>query len=144
MPFVSTGSTGFGDALRGFADIIGAAAPIVGAFTGQPARLQPISVQPGGAVVPVSQAAFDLPGLQVPGTGQTLRSPFVATTEVLVGSPFRPTMAGAAAKIFMIGNPVSGKATWFGPLGRPLLWSRDLSTCKRVKRIARRARRAGG
>jgi hypothetical protein len=41
-------------------------------------------------------------------------------------------------------NPMTGKPTWFGPLGRPILWSRDLSVCKRVKRVGAKARRFSG
>ena len=141
MPYVSTGTTGFGGFLSGLADLASAAAPIVGQFTGRPAA--PVTALPGGALQ-VAPAALDLPGLQVPFTGQTLQSPLVSNQSVMMRSPFRPTMAGAAAQIFVAENPVSGKATWFGPLGRPILWSRDLTTCKRVRKIGARARRAGG
>lgn len=144
MPFVSTGSSGFGDFLGGLGDLARGVLPIVREFTGPRASVQPIERGPGGAFLPVTRAEFDLPGLQVPFSGTTLRSPFSTDVAALAGSPFRPTMAGAAAKIFFVPNPVSGKITWFGPLGRPILWSRDLTVCKRVKKVARRARRAGG
>jgi len=55
--------------------------------------------------------------------------------------PFRATMAGARAQFFRTENPVTGQDTWFRPAGRPLLWSGDLTACKRVNKIARRARR---
>lgn len=42
---------------------------------------------------------------------------------------------------FFILNPSTGNLDWFKPAGRPLLWSGDLSACKRVDRLARRARR---
>jgi len=60
-------------------------------------------------------------------------------------SPFRagPTLAARAVP-FMLPNPVSGKPVWFMPAGRPLLWSGDMSACRRVSRIAGRAARAGG
>lgn len=58
------------------------------------------------------------------------------------GTPmFRATMAGARAQMFRAQNPATGKDTWFLPAGRPLLWSGDLTACKRVKKIARRASR---
>jgi len=57
-------------------------------------------------------------------------------------SPFRRTLAGAAAQPFIASNPVTGRSTWFKPAGRPILWSGDLTACKRVNKIARRARRA--
>jgi len=58
------------------------------------------------------------------------------------GTPmFRPTMAGARAQFFRAQNPATGQDTWFRPAGRPLLWSGDLSACKRVNKVAKRARR---
>jgi hypothetical protein len=57
-------------------------------------------------------------------------------------SPFVPTMAGARPQPFVASNPVTGALTWFKPAGRPILWSGDLTACKRVGRIAARARRA--
>ena len=139
MAHVSTGATGFGGFLGGLADLASAAAPIVSQFVGpRTVAAAPVAL-PGGAI---SAGGVDLPGLQIPFTGQTLS--IGPNTMALLGSPFRPTMAGAASKTFVLPNPVSGKATWFRPAGRPILWSGDLTTCKRVKRIARRARRSGG
>lgn len=58
------------------------------------------------------------------------------------GTPmFRATMAGARAQFFRTTNPNTGQDTWFRPAGRPILWSGDLSACKRVNKVARRARR---
>lgn len=58
------------------------------------------------------------------------------------GTPmFRPTMAGARAQFFRAPNPATGQDTWFRPAGRPILWSGDLTACKRVNKVARRARR---
>jgi len=58
------------------------------------------------------------------------------------GTPmFRNTMVGARAMFFRTQNPVTGQDTWFRPAGRPLLWSGDLTACKRVNKVARRARR---
>jgi len=54
---------------------------------------------------------------------------------------FRQGMAGARAQFFRTTNPISGQDTWFRPAGRPLLWSGDLTACKRVNKIARRAKR---
>jgi hypothetical protein len=50
-------------------------------------------------------------------------------------------MAGARAQFFRTQNPVTGQDTWFRPAGRPILWSGDLTACKRVKKVARRAAR---
>lgn len=58
------------------------------------------------------------------------------------GTPaFRPTMAGARAQFFRMPNPATGQDTWFRPAGRPLLWSGDLTACRRVNKVARRASR---
>jgi len=54
---------------------------------------------------------------------------------------FRPTMAGARAQTFRAQNPVTGQDVFFRPAGKPILWSADLSACKRVNKVARRARR---
>lgn len=58
--------------------------------------------------------------------------------------PYRSTLNGAAAQKFIGINPVSGRATWFGPLGKPVLWTGDLRAVRRVRRIAGRARRSVG
>ncbi len=55
--------------------------------------------------------------------------------------PFRATMQGARAQFFRTQNPATGQDVWFRPAGRPLLWSGDLTACKRVKKIARKASR---
>lgn len=52
--------------------------------------------------------------------------------------------ATTPAKEFVAVNPTSGRAQWFRPAGRPLVWSSDLTACKRVKKLAARARRAQG
>lgn len=87
-------------------------------------------------------ALFDIPGfdLQLPFTGQGMGGGFGSVTG---GTPmFRAGMAGARAQFFRTQNPVSGQDTWFRPAGRPILWSGDLGACKRVSKVARRARRA--
>ena len=39
-------------------------------------------------------------------------------------------------------NPCSGKKVWFVPRGRPLVFSGDMSACKRVDRVAKRLDKA--
>lgn len=79
---------------------------------------------PGGAPVP---SALDVPGL-----GTLCRGT----------SPFVPTMAGMRpARVFALPNPATGAVTFFGHLGRPLLFSRDMSAARKVDKLARRARR---
>lgn len=67
-------------------------------------------------------------------------------TAGMCGSPF-VSAASAAARpsTFAMANPANGRMTWFRPAGKPVLWSSDLGACRRVARIARKAkRRAGG
>lgn len=58
----------------------------------------------------------------------------------LGGALFRPT-AGRfrPARVIVVPNPMTGEPTFFGHLGRPLLFSRDLSAHKKVNRLARKA-----
>lgn len=55
---------------------------------------------------------------------------------------FRPTATSIRpARVIVVPHPQTGAPTFFGHLGRPLLFSRDLSAARRVDRLARRARR---
>jgi hypothetical protein len=59
--------------------------------------------------------------------------------------PFRLTATGGArAQVFVQANPVTGRAEWFGPLGRPILFSRDRAVVRRVSRLAMRLSSATG
>ncbi len=102
-----------------------------GTFTAPQTGFQPVSMN-----VPMAQPAFfglDVPGFDIVGQGMGQLS-----------SMFRPTRAGASAQTFVVPNPATGRPTWFKPAGRPVLWSGDLSAARRVKKVAARARRAGG
>lgn len=90
----------------------------------------------GGATMPGSTAGAPA------GTAGSNGGGAACNAMTLARSPFRPTMAGARAQPFMMCNPVTGALTWFKPAGRPILFSGDLSACKRVEKVARRARRA--
>jgi len=81
--------------------------------------------------------SFDIPFVDVvpQGGGASLSA---------LTTPYVRTMAGARAQPFVSANPVTGRLTWFKPAGRPILWSGDLTACKRVGRIAARARRSRG
>lgn len=59
-----------------------------------------------------------------------------------ITSPWRATPAGASAQVHVQVNPVTGRATWFKPAGKPVLFSGDLRTCRTVEKLARRAARA--
>jgi hypothetical protein len=62
-------------------------------------------------------------------------------TSGAVGGPFAASRQGARAQRFLLPNPATGALTWFGPLGQPILWSRDLSTVRRVRKVGAKARR---
>ncbi len=63
-----------------------------------------------------------------------------------ITSPFVASNATGLRKnsAWVVCNPVNGKMEWAKFAGKPLLWSGDLAACKRVKKIAGRARRASG
>lgn len=84
----------------------------------------------GGGIQPVSFLP-DLPFIDVlpQGSGATLGA---------LTSPFVPTMAGARAQAFVAPNPVTGRAVWFRPAGTPLIFSRDLATCRRIEKLGRK------
>lgn len=93
---------------------------------------------PGGAPLGFSQLSFDLPGIDIVGQGQ-------GTTCANLQSPFAAGGGrGARAKTHVRADPVTGRAVWFRPAGRPILWTSDLSAAKRVRKVAARARRARG
>ncbi len=58
-----------------------------------------------------------------------------------IASPWKTTCGGSslAAQNHLQVNPATGAIRWFGPKGKPILWSDDLAACKRVKRVASRA-----
>jgi hypothetical protein len=111
-----------------------------------PAGVSPMPAYPstrGG----FAQAGFNLQ--QTPNGGGVMDLPFIdivgqggGNKLARLTSPFVPTMAGARPQPFVASNPVTGRLTWFKPAGHPILWSGDLSACKRVGKIASRARRA--
>jgi hypothetical protein len=76
---------------------------------------------------------FDLPFIDIVPQGQGVSG---------IGSPWASGRCGARAQAFLATNPTSGASTWFKPAGKPILWSGDLTACKRVGKIAARARRA--
>lgn len=91
------------------------------------------------ASFPATRAGFELPSFGLPfidivpqgqGALQSIAQPFVATR------------AGARAVTHVMPNPATGQATWFRPAGRPILFSGDLAVCRRVDKLARRARTA--
>lgn len=105
-----------------------------------PAPLGPI---PGGSLMPafpVTRAAFDV--------GTSGGGFFGELTERLGGAIGGQTTffrqggpVARAVPLIMVPNPVTGAPTFFKHAGRPILFSGDLIACKRVARLASRARR---
>lgn len=166
MPNISTspaGLSGFGGFLSGLTDLATAVAPIVSPFInraiGPTQQLQLPSALPGGAPIPGSfadprfqQAGFfgdagdffmggGLLGLGAGGGGQA-----VATTGQFCVSP-RPSMGmRLPSRVDVPRADAAGNITFvtYKNMGRPLLYQGDLAATKRVRKIAGRARRAGG
>ncbi|MCI0582610.1 MAG: hypothetical protein L0227_06890, partial [Chloroflexi bacterium] len=61
-----------------------------------------------------------------------------------LGEPFATAMGGRRAKTFVVSHPDTGRPVWFRPAGRPLLWSSDFSSARRVRKLAARAARTSG
>lgn len=58
---------------------------------------------------------------------------------------FQATMGGVRVKsTVLLRHPITGAPVFFKHAGRPILFSGDLRTCKRVNKIAARARRSRG
>lgn len=110
-------------------ETIGSIAGILGQVFG-PSGQQGTSpfTLPGGA------SAFDVtPGFAItPQGSNNLFEPFV------------PSMSGHRAQRFIGINPTSGRQTWFGPMGQPVLWTGDFRAARRVRKIAGKARRRVG
>jgi hypothetical protein len=83
----------------------------------------------GGAAVGGAISAFQPGAVELPFGGRV----------------FRQTPSGIRARSLVeVMNPLTGRKTWYRNVGRPILFSGDLRSCKRVQKIASRARRARG
>jgi hypothetical protein len=105
---------------------------------------------PGGAsLVPAAAGAAGIAGRIITGLGtlgglSELGEFFGGGEDPMAtaGALFRPTATTIRpARVVVVPHPQTGAPTFFGHLGRPLLFSRDLSAARRVDRLARRARR---
>lgn len=104
-----------------------------------------IAASSGGNATPAlfeRDAAGNITGLEGVEFGSS------ADVGSAVSRAFFPTISkwtgevsGARAGAHLRVNPVSGKPTWFGPLGDPVLWSRDFAASRKVSRLARKAAR---
>lgn len=134
MAYVNTSI--FGGEGGGWGSAIGGLAQAAASIWG------PNQARPGGATIQpfpyTAPALFDVPGIDImsQGSGACMAG---------LTSPFGPSGGrGARAKTHVQCDPITGKPIWFKPAGRPILWSGDLSACKRVRKVASRARRARG
>lgn len=94
---------------------------------------------PGGVPVPMLTPAAISGGFQFGPAPPALPAPVSGVSPGL----FRPRAAGVTpARVVCVPHPLTGEAVFFGHLGRPLLFSRDLAAVRKVNRLARRARRA--
>jgi len=60
-----------------------------------------------------------------------------AATESDLASFTDPVPGACRPKAHRKVNPCTGKSVWFTPQGRPLVFSGDLSACRRVSRVAK-------
>jgi hypothetical protein len=103
---------------------------------------------PGGA--PIQQAGFGdvfggvIGSFLAPSAGGGGAS-LPTLPGVAPGGIFQVTRPGLRARsLFHITNPSTGREVWYRNVGQPILFSGDLRTCKRVKKVARLAARARG
>ena len=87
-----------------------------------------------------NQTAF---GQQFPGEPGDLAGADWASGDPATRTFFREGTGRYTPQPFFAPDP-TGKIHFFGPMWRPVLWSRDLAATRRVARIARKASRAGG
>lgn len=137
MAYINTSVLG-GEGGASWTSLLGSALNTAAAIWG------PNQALPGGATLNLASngggltSMFDLPGVDLvsQGTGGACS----ALTSAFASGSSR----GARAKTHVRADPITGRAVWFRPAGRPILWSSDLSACKRVRKVASRARRARG
>lgn len=107
---------------------------------------------PGGSSFLPTTVARSIPSI-VRGVGGVLAGAGIGAgiSELFGGGGACPTepfgqaaASGVRAQHFVVAHPVTGRAVWFKPAGKPILWSGDLSACRRVRKIAGRARRRVG
>lgn len=94
-----------------------------------------------GSALGVGGAAGALGGI---GSALGLGVPFVdiaPTGGAAIFEPYRESAGGYRAQNFIAPDPGTGALRWFGPKGKPLLWSSDLQAARRVGKLAARAGR---
>lgn len=142
QPSIGYGGTAGADFFGGLGNLAAGVGSIISAIRGP-------SAMPGGmgflAPTTIGTLGRTLGGVAAGAAGAGIIDWMMGNGGACPTSPFaQPSAGGVRATTFVAAHPVTGKAVWFRPAGRPILWSSDLSACRRVKRIAGRARRRLG
>jgi hypothetical protein len=154
MPFVTTpsfapapGSFDFG----GFGGILQSGIQLASSLLSKPqapATRFPELQQAGFAsLLPaLSKARTLLPAVGAGFAGSALEEFFLgsggASTQDQAAAFTDPIPGSCRPKAHVKTNPCTGKGVWFVPRGRPLVFSGDMSACKRVDRVAKRLEKA--
>lgn len=151
MPFVTTpgfatttGTFDFG----GFGGIIESGLNLARNIFAPSATVQPLNqfvpqqAGLGGLIIPtLSKARSLLPAFGAGIAGSVAEGFFTnggAATQDITAAFTDPQPGACRPKAHVKTNPCTGKGVWFVPRGRPLVFSGDLSACKRVDRVAKR------
>jgi len=144
-----------GDALGGVGDLVGdvagaivdvgGAVQTVGQVFNPPPPVAPVGQGPVPQFIPgVPGAGFQTPVLF--GAGGGLNTFGEGLAQSIVGDEgtfFHQTPQSVRAnRDIMRMNPVTGTPNFWRSMGRPVLFTGDLATCKRVRKIAAKAKRA--
>jgi hypothetical protein len=128
---ISVLGTGLERVLEGFAE---------GAVTEGTARAQ----EAGRSMVQRLPGGARAPGMGGEGIMANGLAPYQGPQVLPFGGRlFKPTMSGIRAQsIVMVRHPVTNEPVFFRHVGKPVLFSGDFATARRVDKIARRARKA--
>ena len=153
VPFVITPGASEGDAFGGFGQLLNSvikAGGQIGSALLAPNQPQPQFQQAG--LIPFGSAVGPL----LPQVGRALGGIGAGAVGGEIADAFQNLVTGGASsqddtaaftdpvpgscrpKAHLKVNPCTGKGIWFVPRGRPLVFSGDLSACKRVDRVAKR------
>lgn len=162
MPFVVTPAASSTSSFGGFGDLVNRAIDFGGRALSDffsPQRREELQVginqprQAGFPLVPFARPLLQagrglLPGLGVGAVGGELADAFQNLLRGRGGSQddsaaFTDPIPGSCRpKMHLQVNPCTGKEVWFTPRGRPLVFSGDMSACKRVDRVSKRLQKA--
>ena len=118
---------------EGLRDLGELGAQFVRGFTGAPDPFQGPAVDPlTGRSTLADNAGSPLSGVNGSALGAACGQPFGLHQNMLTGQ------IHARGQDFLMPNPVTGTLQLFGPLGRIVLTSRDVSAARKVRKLARR------